>query len=72
MNNIELEVAVTTKKMNKAVTDKLTTIDWEQRRYETAKEVSPIFLADEGLTMEECAHRAVWYADTLIAKLKGE
>ena len=61
------------------------TINWEQRRYEIAKEMMPqifhelrmVFQAGakvegvEGMTpMEMTAERAVWYADALIAELK--
>ena len=61
------------------------TIDWEQRRYEIAKEMMPQVFHEltrafqagakvegvEGMTpMEATAERAVWYADALIAELK--
>ena len=53
-------------------------IDWEQRRYEIAKEMLPaaIYVDDkprEGedyLTLHEAAHEAVRYADALINELK--
>ena len=53
-------------------------IDWEQRRYEIAKEMLPaaIYVEDrpqEGedyLTIQEAAHEAVRYADALISELK--
>lgn len=41
MTNIETDVARSTIRMNKAVADHLQEIDWEQRRYEIAKEVLP-------------------------------
>ena len=53
------------------------TIDWEQRRYEIAKEMlSAIYYDDkpqEGedyLTLNEAAHEAVRYAEALITELK--
>ena len=53
------------------------TIDWEQRRYEIAKEMlSAIYYDDkpqEGedyLTLNEAAHEAVRYAEALIRELK--
>ena len=52
-------------------------IDWEQRRYEIAKEMLPIIYYDdkpnEGedyLTLPQIANEAVRFADTLIKKLK--
>ena len=53
------------------------TIDWEQRRYEIAKEMLPVIYYDdkpqEGedyLTLNEAAHEAVRYAEALIRELK--
>ena len=53
------------------------TIDWEQRRYEIAKEMLPVIYYDdkpqEGedyLTLNQAAHEAVRYADALITELK--
>ena len=52
-------------------------VDWEQRRYEIAKEMLPIIYYDdkpaEGedyLTLPQIANEAVRFADTLIKKLK--
>lgn len=60
-------------------------IDWEQRRYEIAKEMMPQVFHElavafkagvrvenvEGKTpMEATAERAVWFADALIEELK--
>lgn len=52
-------------------------IDWEQRRYEIAKEMLPAIYVDdkprEGedyLTLHEAAHEAVRYADALVNELK--
>lgn len=49
------------------------TIDWEQRRYEIAKEVFPSLL-NIGVKFNEnlAASLAVNCADTLIKKLKGK
>lgn len=54
------------------------TIDWEQRRYEIAKEILP-YLKDikrydhnsnlMKLTYHQCAYEAIKYADALIAEL---
>ena len=53
------------------------TIDWEQRRYEIAKEMLPVIYYDdkpqEGedyLTLNEATHEAVRYAEALITELK--
>lgn len=61
------------------------TIDWEQRRYEIAKEMMPQVFHEltralqagvklecvaDMTPMEVTAERAVWYADALIAELK--
>ena len=52
-------------------------IDWEQRRYEIAKEMLPVIYYDdkpqEGedyLTLNEATHEAVRYAEALITELK--
>ena len=52
-------------------------IDWEQRRYEIAKDIMAAFLSNScidvhGDSAEEHASDAVLYADTLIAELKKE
>lgn len=94
MTNIELQVANTTVRMNKAVAEyyesrnaKADCIDWEQRRYEIAKEMMPQVLheltvilnaggrvegADGKTPQELTAERTVWFADALIAELKKE
>ena len=53
------------------------TIDWEQRRYEIAKEMLPVIYYDDKpqecedyLTLNEAAHEAVRYAEALITELK--
>ena len=52
-------------------------VDWEQRRYEIAKEMLPIIYyddkPDEGedyLTLQQTANEAVRFADALIKELK--
>jgi len=50
---------------------KLTEEQWEQRRYEIAKAVVPMFRdADWRWTEDFCAARAVALADALIKELK--
>ena len=44
-------------------------IDWEQRRYEIAKHILPQMFIDEPMYS---ATNAVYYADALINKLKGD
>lgn len=88
MTNIEMDVARSTIRMNNAVTDHLQEIDWEQRRYEIAKEILPYCyetshsilvsghsLGDDtrGKTLAEvCASSAVAFADALIEELKKQ
>ena len=45
-------------------------IDWEQRRYEIAKEVLPVFAELNDTYSTEMARVAVYYADALVAELK--
>ena len=52
-------------------------IDWQQRRYEIAKQMLPAIYVydkphegDDYLTLQEAAHEAVRYADALIDELK--
>ena len=55
-------------------------IDWEQRRYEIAKEMLPVIYRQEvavsnqgqGIMLKDTADFAVAFADTLISKLKNE
>lgn len=51
---------------------KYNSIDWEQRRYEIAKEVLANFIpvVEVDSTKEKVASYAVQYADALIAELK--
>ena len=52
-------------------------IDWEQRRYEIAKEMLPVIYYDDKpqdgedyLTLQQASHEAVRYAEALITELK--
>ena len=52
-------------------------IEWEQRRYEIAKEMLPIIYYDDKpqdgedyLTLQQAAHEAVRYAEALMRELK--
>ena len=52
-------------------------IDWEQRRYEIAKEMLPVIYSDDNpqegedyLTLQQAANEAVRYAHVLIRELK--
>lgn len=52
-------------------------IDWEQRRYEIAKEMLAVIYCDDKpqdgedyLTLKQAAHEAVRYAESLISELK--
>ena len=55
-------------------------VDWEQRRYEIAKEMLPVIYRQEvavnkqgqGIMLKDIADFAVAFADTLISKLKNE
>ena len=55
-------------------------IDWEQRRYEIAKEMLPVIYRQEvavsnrgqGIILKDVADIAVAFADVLISKLKNE
>ena len=46
------------------------TIDWEQRRYEIAKDVLSTLVSDPNLADCEIPSAAVHYADALIKELK--
>ena len=54
-------------------------IDWEQRRYEIAKEMLPAIYTDDNpkegedyLTLQQAANEAVRYADALIKELQKQ
>lgn len=82
MTNIEMDVARSTIRMNKAVADHLQDIDWEQRRYEIAKNIMPKCLENATTVLmkggalpfntlaETVAKNAIMYADALIEELK--
>ena len=80
MTNIEMDVARSTINKNKALVRSLETINWEQRRYEIAKELLPnaaIAVNAEqnewmnGMTYPKAsAILAIRYADALIEELR--
>jgi hypothetical protein len=73
MTNIEMDVARSTIRMNKAVADHLQDIDWEQRRYEAAKDILCTMMrnyAGQTENVFDWICDAVDYADMLIDKLK--
>lgn len=85
MTNIEMDVARSIINKNKALVRSLETINWEQRRYEIAKDMLPTTTemvcdvlrrgckveGSHGKTiMQMAAERAVWYADALIEELR--
>lgn len=85
MTNIEMDVARSTINKNRALARSLETINWEQRRYEIAKDMLPTtteMVCDvlrrggkvEGghgeTIMQMAAERAAWYADALIEELR--
>lgn len=82
MTNIEMDVARSTVRMNKAIADHLQEIDWEQRRYEIAKACMPKCLENATTVLmkggalpfnapaETVAKNAIKYADALIEELK--
>ena len=81
MTQIEMEVARSTVRKNKAVAEYYESqnaiyncIDWEQRRYDIAKDVYPIACHDmnPSESKEAPAKAAVELADILIAELKKE
>lgn len=72
VTNIEMDVARSTIRTNKAVADHLQVIDWEQRRYEIAKDYAiGLMTADwfEG-EIEDACYCGVKLADKLIEELK--
>lgn len=69
MTNIELQAANAQISMNREVVNHLTSIDWEQRRYEIAKDVLCGMIA-AGKTGD--VRDAVQVADALITVLKDK
>lgn len=86
MTQIEMDVARSTVRKNKAVAEyyerlnaNLNYIDWEQRRYEIAKDTLQGILNGFTMTKEDIEHNselltkcAVYLADALIAELQKE
>lgn len=74
MTNIELEVAHSTRIKNKVIVDKLTKIDWEQRRFEIAKSVMSARISASSVfpDEDELASIACRYADALVKQLKAK
>lgn len=71
MTNIELETLSAIKaacRKYMSANEPCATPDWEQRRYEIAKEILPHLLAHSNIALE--VKRAVTYADALIAELQ--
>ena len=71
LTNIEIETMTLVKAACRKYTEdknRVAPIDWEQRRYEIAKEMLPHLLAHSNMSLE--VGRAVAYADALIAELK--
>lgn len=72
MTNIELDLARSTIRMNKAVADHLQDVNWEQRRYEIAKDYAIGLMMSEWYhgEKEEACKCGVQFADQLIEELK--
>lgn len=69
MTNAELKYYATMSNMALEVAGKCGKIDWEQRRYEIAKEVLPT-INQPTLSVAERVNIAIKYADELIHQLK--
>ena len=75
MTNLEMDVARSTVRANKAVASHYENIDWEQRRYEIAKTAMQALIGIQlgyKPSPEQIAEYSVVYADALIEKLKEE
>jgi hypothetical protein len=71
MNVLEQQAMHSQIRMNGEVVNHLTSINWEQRRYEIAKDVYCTLLEQrDGLTHHQKAENAVLRADALIEALK--
>lgn len=68
-----MDVARSTIRMNKAVADRLQEIDWEQRRYEIAKDYAIGLMTAEWFEegAEVACNCGVRFADKLIEELKN-
>ena len=72
MTQIELETMTAVKKAARKYAQE--GIDWEQRRYEIAKDVLPSLMQariDAGYSLPQRVNLAIAYADELIKQLKG-
>lgn len=75
LTRIEMDTMRAIENMNRKMKDQRE-IDWEQRRYEIARDMLAAFLSNScsnvyAGTREEQAKDAVAYADALINELKG-
>lgn len=72
MTQIEMDVARSTIRKNKAVIEHYEEIDWEQRRYEIAKDALCAMISGKSSapTANAVVSHALAYANTLIEKLK--
>lgn len=69
---MEMDVARSTIRTNKAIADHLQEIDWEQRRYEIAKDYAIGLMTSEWFEEETevACNCGVRFADKLIEELK--
>ena len=72
MTQIEMDVARSTIRKNKAVVKHYEEFDWEQRRYEIAKDALCAMISNKACTptADVVVHLALVYANTLIERLK--
>ena len=73
LTQIEHETLTAVKKTATALNKKITTIDWEQRRYELVKDILPSLIqvnADTSMSEEAIINLAVNTADRVITLLK--
>ena len=86
MTQIEMDVARSTLRKNRAVVDSIENVDWERRRYEIARDVmsqcmdTVTDVLSRGIAVPDVAGKTIYqavatqavrYADALIAELKG-
>lgn len=73
LTNIEMQTLEALRKAAVTYARQSEEKDWEQRRYEIAKEVMPVLIGlDFDRSADGVARDAVFYADALIAELKKE
>ncbi len=74
MTVFEQQVAQSTINKNRAICSHLENIDWEQRRYEIARDVLSAILTGKSYypKPKDAVAIAVEYSDELISKLKKE